>query len=293
MIFFRAESDGRVYIAVFGDLHGNILLALQCCARWQQKTGKQLDLILQVGDLGVFPDQTHLDRATRRHSERDSAVLGFLHGFTTPHPEVAAVLDTLRCNLLFVRGNHEDHAWLDRLEHRAPSPCFPVDAYQRLWCLMTGVPYTFHRSDERITILGIGRIGRPASSGRMKPHYIHPHEQHRLEQLSDTHVDILLTHDAPRDRVYPGSGSLEIEQVLRRHQPQYHFFGHYGGPFHPRLETNGMTHSYHLTDLALDPQQGEPMLGAGAMGLLRWHHRDVHTFEVLDLSWLKPDGTAL
>lgn len=281
-------------IAVLGDLHGNILLAFKLCVRWQQETGQQLDLILQVGDLGVFPDRTRLDRATKRHSERNPAVFSFLNFFTAEHPEVATVLEELSCPLLFVRGNHEDHGWLDAREQRFPNPCFPVDAYLRLWCLKTGVPYTYQRGEEAITILGIGRIGRPASSQKAKPHYIQPDEQHRLELLGDTQVDILLTHDAPRDRVYPGSGSLEIEQALLRHQPRYHFFGHYGGPSHHRLESNGMTLSYHLADLVLDSQQGAPLLGAGSMGLLHWQRRDAHTFEVLNnLSWLKPDGAAL
>ena len=271
-------------IAIFGDLHGNILLALQCCARWQQKTGQQLDLILQVGDLGVFPDRTRFDRATRRHSERNPAVFSFQDFFTAEHPKITTVLEELSCPLLFVRGNHEDHAWLDIREHQFPDPCFPVDAYLRLWCLKTGVPYTFQRGEEAISILGIGRIGRPASSEKAKPHYIQPYERQRLEQLSDMPVDILLTHDAPRDRIYPGSGSLEIQQALWRHQPKYHFFGHYGGPAHHRLETNDITHSYHLADLVLSPQQGEPMLGAGSMGLLHWQHRDAHSFELLDLS---------
>jgi hypothetical protein len=267
-------------IAVFGDLHGKILLAFQCCARCQQETGQQIDLILQVGDLGMFPDRTRLDRATRRHSERDPAVLGFLNFFTTPHPETGAILDVIGCNLLFVRGNHEDHAWLDSLEQRADGPCFPVDAYQRLWCLKTGVPYTFQRGDETITILGIGRIGRPASSEKAKPHYIQPHEQHRLEQLGNTPVDILLTHDAPRDAIYPGSGSLEIERALLLHRPQYHFYGHYGGPYRYQLEANGMTHGYKLADLSGESQDCEEVLATGSMGLLHWHHRDWHTFKM-------------
>jgi hypothetical protein len=271
-----------MHIAVFGDLHGNILLAFQCCIRWQQETGQQLDLILQVGDLGVFPDRTRLDGATRRHSERDPAGLGFLRGFTMPHPEVAAPLDELRCHLLFVRGNHEDHAWLDAREQQTKSCCFPVDTYWRLWCLKTGVPYTFHRGDETITILGIGRIGRPASSEKAKPHYIQPYEQQRLEQLSDTPIDILLTHDAPRDRIYPGSGSLEIEQALLCHEPQYHFFGHYGGPAHYHLEANDITHSYKLADLSGELGNREDAPASGSMGILCWHHRDLHTFELIE-----------
>jgi Calcineurin-like phosphoesterase len=162
-------------IAVFGDLHGHILLALQLCVRWQQQTGQQLDLILQVGDLGVFPDRTRLDRATRRHGERNPAVLSFLNFFTAKHPAVTTLLEELSCPLLFVRGNHEDHSWLDAREHQFPDPCFPVDAYLRLWCLKTGAPYTFQRGEEAITILGIGRIGRPASSEKTKPHYIQPY----------------------------------------------------------------------------------------------------------------------
>lgn len=270
-----------MYIAVFGDLHGHIQRAFKQCICWQQETGQQVDLILQVGDLGVFPDRTRLDRATRRHSERDPAVLGFLHGFTTPHPEVAAILDEFGCNLLFVRGNHEDHAWLDKLEYQAQSPCFPVDVYQRLWCLKTGVPYTFHRNDERITILGIGRIGRPATSVKVKPHYIQPYEQQRLDQPSNIPIDILLTHDAPRDRVYPGSGSLEIQQALLQHQPQYHFYGHYGGPARYSWEANGTINSYKLADLAGQFQNGGEIQAAGLMGLLHWHDRDLHSFEMI------------
>lgn len=217
-------------IAVFGDLHGNILLAFKMGARWQQQAGEQLDLMLQVGDLGVFPDRTRLDRATRRHSEQEQAVLGFQAYFASYHQEVAAMLAETACPLLFVRGNHEDQVWLDAQEQRTPGPLFPVDAYGRLWCLKTGIPYTFHQRDESITILGIGRIGRPAAAKKAKPHYIQPYEQDRLDQLGEMPVDILLTHDAPRDAIYPGSGSLEIEHALFRYQPQYHFLGHYGGP---------------------------------------------------------------
>ncbi len=281
-----------MHIAVFGDLHGNILLAFHCCIRWQQETGQQLDLLLQVGDLGVFPDRTRLDRATRRHSQHHPAVFDFQDFFMAEHPRVTTLLEALRCPLLFVRGNHEDHGWLDTREQRFPIPCFPVDAYLRLWCLKTGVPYTFQCGEETITILGIGRIGQPASSERTKPHYIQPYEQQLLEHLSDMPVDVLLTHDAPRDRFYPGSGSLEIAQALQRHQPQYHFFGHYGGPLKQHVETNGMTHSCHLADLSVKVEPREPMPGTGSMGLLHWEHRERQTFEWLDLSRLLPDGGA-
>lgn len=233
---------------MFGHLHGNILLAFQCCARWQQETGQHLDLILQTGELGVFPDRTRLDRSTRRYSKSNTTVLGFLEHFTTYHAKVAVVLGDTTCPVLFVRGNHEDHLWLDSLEQQATAPLFPVDAYQRLWCLKTGI---FQRANETITILGIGRIGRPATSHREKSHYIQFAERQRIERLDAAPIDLLLTHDAARDSIYPGSGSLEISKVLQHQRPACHFFGHYGGPTRSRPDTNGVTLSYKLAPTGL------------------------------------------
>jgi hypothetical protein len=86
-------------IAVFADVHGRILLCFKLCARWQRETGEQLDLILQAGDLGVYPDRARLDKATIRHAERDPSELGFLDDFAAYRAEVAAVLAETRCPL--------------------------------------------------------------------------------------------------------------------------------------------------------------------------------------------------
>jgi hypothetical protein len=267
-------------IAVFGDIHGQILLAFQLAARWQQETGQELDLLLQVGDLGVFPDTARLDRSTRRHSATFPSGLGFLQHFTTYDPAVAAILNETRCPLVFVRGNHEDHHWLDILEQQAATPTFPVDIYQRLYCLTTGVPYTFARRDEMITLLGIGRIGRPVAARKDRSHYLQPAEQQRLDQLGLAPIDILLTHDGARDQFFPGAGSVEIAQVQERLHPVYHFFGHYGGPCrHERIGATD-TRSYKLADLHPDYQLPEQSIQAGTMGILSWHGRDQHTMTI-------------
>jgi len=54
-------------IAVIGDIHGKIFRLLSLCARWQEIEKKKLDLVLQAGDFGIWPDPEHLDSATRRH----------------------------------------------------------------------------------------------------------------------------------------------------------------------------------------------------------------------------------
>ena len=61
---------------VFGDLHGRVLPAFRLAAAWQREHGERVAGLLQVGDLGYFPDVTRLDKATKRHAARDRLELG-------------------------------------------------------------------------------------------------------------------------------------------------------------------------------------------------------------------------
>src|SRR5258705_13857011 len=103
-------------IAVFADLHGRLLLAFQLCRRWQRETGETIVLILQAGDLGAFSAVERLDKATRRYAEHDPTELGFLEEFIRYDSAVDRVLAETTCPMIFVRGNHEDHVWLNELE---------------------------------------------------------------------------------------------------------------------------------------------------------------------------------
>ena len=57
---------------VFGDLHGRVLPAFRLAQAWSREHGVALDGLLQVGDLGYFPDPGRFDKATKRHAERDA-----------------------------------------------------------------------------------------------------------------------------------------------------------------------------------------------------------------------------
>jgi Icc-related predicted phosphoesterase len=282
-------------IAVFADLHGRLLLAFKLCARWQRETGEQIDLILQAGDLGAYPDFSRLDSATRRYAERDPTELGFLNQFTHYDAKVAAILEETVCPMIFVRGNHEDHGWLDELERQSSDEAiFPIDAYQRVFHLKTGCPWTFQKSDEQITVLGIGRIGpHDAELHPQDSKYIQKYELKRLYALDKTPIDVLLTHHSRTDfvilergvKIKASTGLKEIEYILDRDLPAYHFFGHYGGPPQVRPDPNGVTCSVKLADLHWE--RGSTLLEAGSMGLVRWQSPAEHTFEVLDYAWLK------
>jgi len=202
-------------IAIFSDVHGRAQLCFKLCTRWQQETGEQIDLILQAGDLGAFFSEVSLDRATRRYAQSDPSELGFLHNFVQYDPLIEKDLAKISCNLVFVRGNHEDHVWLDQLEQKVEGPTFPVDAYKRIYCLRTGISYVFQRGDEQLCVLGVGRIGaRDNEEDLQQAKYIQRYESERIVELGNVTVDVLLTHDAPRKYVYPESGLEEISLIL-------------------------------------------------------------------------------
>lgn len=238
--------------------------------------------------MGIFPDESWLDEATQRHIRRDPEGLGFMNEFARYDAATTALLGRIQSNLLFIRGNHEAHEWLDRRERQASGPLFPVDIYQRVYCLKSGVPHTFSCQGEQITILGIGRIAGHNGQVGWKPSHLQDYEFARLLQVKDQQIDLLLTHDVPHGLLYPESGLYAISDALEHHRPLYHFFGHYFG--HHCLELcylNGVTFACKLAEPHFTKHGPGQALQAGIMGILRWSDRQQHHFEIVDAPWLK------
>lgn len=279
-----------MHIAIFADVHGRVELCFRLCARWQRETGQQLDFILQAGDLGAFFDRARLDRATIRHAQHDSSELGFLDDFTTYNQRTATALSVTTCPLIFVRGNHEDHQALDELERQHAGPLFPVDVYQRVFCLKSGTPYALEAGAATLDLLGIGRIG-PVDGERdiLQLKYVQPYEQERIYRLGRQSIDLLLTHDSARHAVTRGYGMAEIRDVLDDYRPAYHFYGHTEELCYQRRDTNGVTLACKLSDLTWDDERGG-LVQAGSMAILTWHSRQNQAFEVVDEPWLKEYG---
>ncbi len=272
-------------IAIFADVHGRILLALKLCARWQQETGEALDLILQAGDMGIYPSMDRLDSATLRYAQREPTELGFMQDFRKRDDAspVAATFAALDCPFVFVRGNHEDQDYLDRLERAASGPTFAVDAYGRLLCLKTGEPLVVTgRDGSSLSVLGIGRIGPTSERQRViKDTHIQPAETAKLGRVKG-HTDVLLTHDAPpRGEM----GIPAMRAVLDRMQPRYHFYGHIGGPLAEGTDVNGTTHFCKLADL--EWHEAGKVVRAGSMAILRWQGSAASTLEIIDAPWFR------
>jgi hypothetical protein len=267
-----------VYL-VFGDLHGRILPAFRLAAVWGREHDCQITGILQVGDLGYFPDLSRLDKATRRHAADDPLELGTLL-VTEPSREADEVFgeDEAPSALWFTVGNHEDHEVLGSLAH---GDAFAVDCYQRVWCLRDGHVAQLP-GDLRVGALwGIDGWAPVRRRQTPAPSLIRPRSAIRL--ACTTH-DVLLTHDSPRDAIIPNGGSQDILDIIQSAQPRFAFFGHHRGQGHRVEGEFGQTQVYHLAGMELRRAGGQAE--EGSIGVLRWTGRD-GAFEYVDASWLR------
>lgn len=266
--------------ALFADVHGKLLLPFKLADLYQRETGNKLDVILQCGDLGAYPQLESLDKATLRHAARDRDELGFHDDFVADKPAIRRFLGTLGLRMLCVRGNHEDHNYLDRLEARyATQPMFPIDVYKRVWMCKTGWPQHFRAEQEELTFVGIGRIGD--RKGRREKRFIQEYEQEALRQLHKTKqlFNVLLTHDKD-DASQRGYGMADIQQLLDNVIIEYHFHGHTGEPFQLTPNSNGLTTTVKIKELEFEPSG---VLPAGCMVVLE-KLGEVLTLEVVPTS---------
>lgn len=276
--------------AVFADIHGKFLLPFKLVHHYQQVTGNPINWILQCGDMGAFPTKDTMDKATLRHAKNDPDELGFMREFCVDKPDIRQFLETLGVKMLCVRGNHEDHAFLDNLENESDSAIFPIDVYEKVYVCRSGVPITLSGhgqvvgvtgtgdsvklskqaevsekvkrlngsiSDtsvsESCTLVGVGWIGD--RKGRDEPIFIQDYERVAINQLkkSKTDFDILLTHDKPSESER-GYGSVEIAELLDQVAFSYHFYGHTGEPYNRQIADNGITESIKVAELEFNKE---------------------------------------
>lgn len=235
-------------IAIFSDIHGKILLPFKLVDLYQKETGNKIDFILQCGDMGAYPNIENLDKATIKHAQYDRDELGFHDDFTKINQNIKVFLDELNIDMICVRGNHEDHDFLDNLEkENSQNSLFPIDVYERVFVCRSGLEQKLETEDEVLNFVGIGRIGD--RKGRSENRFIQDYERKEIKKLLKTKnsFDILLTHD--KDDSQSGYGMTEIREVLDNVIFHYHFYGHTGEPFKQETDFNGITQSIKIKEL--------------------------------------------
>jgi predicted phosphodiesterase len=238
-------------IAIFADIHGKILLPFKLVDLYQKTTGEKIDFILQCGDIGAYPNIENLDKATLKHAQNDPDEMGFHEHFTNINTTIELFLNDLGIDMICVRGNHEDHDFLDQLEQSSSNSLFAIDAYNRVLICKTAHIQTLKKGTEELTFVGIGRIGD--RKGRIESRFLQNHEKEAIKTLSKTDkmIDILISHDQSSSNE-ADYGMLELHQLLQKVIFQYHFHGHTGQPFSEEIDANGLTNVIKIKELEFE-----------------------------------------
>ena len=167
-------------LCVGGDIHGALDRFFSDVLAFEAALGVRFEVVLHVGDFGVWPDPERIDRATREHDGAGDFPAWFAEGRAAPRPTV------------FIVGNHEDFTWL---AERKGKEILPGLTY-----LPNG--QTIDLGEQRVRVGGLGGCYGPRDyerqvrdlQGYEKRHYTRD-EVERLGARDG--IDILLLHDAP------------------------------------------------------------------------------------------------
>lgn len=106
-------------ICAAGDIHGAIGRLYEDILSFEMSLGAPFDWVLHVGDFGVWPDPERIDRATRNHDGAGDFSAWLAAKRPVPRRTV------------FIKGNHEDFAWL---ESQTDTEVLPGLTYLRNGC---------------------------------------------------------------------------------------------------------------------------------------------------------------
>jgi hypothetical protein len=203
-----------VLIGFLGDLHGRALDGLVILLEWQRRSGRRFDLVVQVGDLGEPNPDPDAPHARIDPGELD---LGRLLGATGRRADsLRRARSLLPGPIGFVRGNHEDFAWLRGLGPDGAADRFDLFRYVRDGTLE-------ERGRLRIAYLG----GVEEESGDPS---IDRAAYERLVALGPGRIDLLVSHQGPYGSSvgYRGDvhGSPAISRLVERLEPRWQVAGH-------------------------------------------------------------------
>ena len=245
-------------IGFVGDLHGRVLHALALIVTWQKQNGRRFDMLIQVGDMGAFRDMSSLEQTANRHFALDPSQRDFVRLICADDGLAESLARLRRClagPVHFIRGNHEDFDWLERLPRDSGSGTSGVDRFGLMRYVPDGTVMTF--GGLRIAFLG-GIEEREDAAG------IDCGAYEALLALESGSIDVLVTHQGPHGSSagFRGDihGSQMISQLIERIRPSFHMAGH-------AHVLSGPTRFGQTTYLGLDCVVASPLYHPEAQGL--------------------------
>jgi hypothetical protein len=265
-----------VAIAFVGDMHGCALHTLGALVAWPPERRPLLDAVILVGDVGAFRTRAAFDREPGAHYAVDNPAQLDWFRVLDPDDDLRATLararERLPAPLLFISGNHEEHAWLDGLH--GDGPVVTVDP--------TGL--FAHVADGSVLDVAGRQVG---ALGRIewvddRPFALDHAAYQRLWDLGPGAIDILVTHDGP-------ARSARVRALVERLRPRLHVSGHYhhaDGPLR-----YGPTESWQLDQVVAPrangrrPWKANPhqVIRSGALGV---YEIDRDAFHFVTGEWL-------
>lgn len=220
-------------IGLIGDIHGRVLHTLAVITTWQMHHQETLDMIIQVGDFGAYPEPDESLRNNKFYLQDSSQFdfSRFIQAQGVLLQNLRYMKDMLSNPIHFIRGNHEDFDWLEKVSSNNKDNEISIDALDIFRYVKDGTVL-------KIGATKIGFLGGIETSHQGNES-IDLEKYKKLLALPAGEIDILITHDAPYGigLNYHGEvqGSKKITALIEKIQPKYLIAGHYHHVNGPRM----------------------------------------------------------
>jgi Icc-related predicted phosphoesterase len=220
-------------IAFIGDIHGRIFHTLAVLDYWQIRNNCKFDAIIQVGDLGAYPnpDEEMLKSKFVLQDPTELDFSRFIYADENLQKNLQFIRQRFQCSIWFIRGNHEDFAWLEEVSAKSGETISSIDPFDLLQYVSDGAIIDVGNSK----VAFLGGIETEITDERS----FNEKAYSKLIDFKPGEVDILVTHDAPYG-VGDGfkgeiQGSRKITELIETIQPRYLIAGHYHHMNGPRV----------------------------------------------------------
>lgn len=247
--------------AIFGDTHGHLNTMYYLAKAWENRTGLELELIIQVGDFGFWLSDLGLDNMTRKHQEKEAKKNKGMLSLCGDYPQYVMGERQAYKRTLVIRGNHEDQEYL--MSHESALELrHPEDYLSRTIEMVPNIHYLPDGHITEVDGIRIGALGGCFSiktfenwgywdeARKKRVRYgekrrLNHFTRDRWERLMREKFDVLLCHDAPTgmhlqgakglqlpademtEKIYNEFGCPYIRELVETVQPQHAFFGHW------------------------------------------------------------------
>ena len=271
-------------IGFLGDTHGCIRHALAVVLGWQRRSGKTLEAIFQLGDLGTLP----IPGSDERHPDRFAEIMPARWDLWEMFPARGKDADIFRMirnqlagPIYFIRGNHDEQPLLIEKLNPAPTSPIPIDPFDLFHLIPNGFRLEIggyeigflEFEDDADDFSGNDAFRNPAVS-------------------VVAGVDVLVSHIGPfglLSNTLEVKGSRDALAFIKQEEPRYHVYAHNHTMHGP--ERIHKTACYMVASTVADLRRPVPQIvKKGCLGILDLKSNE---FAFVQDEWLSEFGKSI